>query len=157
MPATHAEVSAVIPVSPQVVYDILRDYAEAHPAILPKPWFGALTVHQGGRGAGTVFSFSMNLLGKRMHYHMEVTEPSPMRLVESDHEKGIRTSFAVVSEGFGARVTIRTDWQSAESVAGWLERISTAPLLRQIYRQQLALLEKEALSRQLENQLVFRS
>ena len=37
------------------VYEVLSDYQEGHPAILPRKYFIDLTVEEGGRGAGTVF------------------------------------------------------------------------------------------------------
>jgi hypothetical protein len=50
--------SAVIPARPEAIYAVLADYREAHPAILPKPYFTELKVEEGGQGAGTVIHVS---------------------------------------------------------------------------------------------------
>ena len=79
----EAEASAVIPASPDRVYDILTDYHKAHPAILPAPYFEKIKVVSGGRGAGTTFDLTMNVFGVRRDFHMVVSEPEPDRLLKA--------------------------------------------------------------------------
>lgn len=71
------EQSAVIDGRPDEVYAIFADYHQAHPAILPRPFFTNLTVTEGGNGAGTTFTAEMNVFGTHFTYHMAVTEPQP--------------------------------------------------------------------------------
>lgn len=147
MSNASAEASASIPASPQVVYEILRDYQTSHPTILPKPWFQNLIVEEGGKGAGTVFRTSLTIMGKSFAYHMDVTEPAPLTLVEIDRATGLRTTFRVSQDGAGARVTIHTDWKTAAGIAGWIEKLGTPSIMRKIYRVQLALIEEAARTR----------
>jgi len=46
--------SALIPAPAQKVCDLIADYRDGHPRILPKPYFVSMEVEQGGYGAGTV-------------------------------------------------------------------------------------------------------
>jgi hypothetical protein len=59
MQTVHTEVSAVIDAPPAEVYAIFADYRNAHPQVLPKPYFGDLVVEKGGNGAGTVYRTSV--------------------------------------------------------------------------------------------------
>jgi len=58
MRRAHAEASALIDAPAAEIYAVLTDYGNAHPHILPKPYFTKLAVEQGGIGAGTI---SVNL------------------------------------------------------------------------------------------------
>ena len=48
----RTQVSRTIPAATATLYAILADYHDAHPAILPRPYFGNLTLIEGGQGAG---------------------------------------------------------------------------------------------------------
>src|SRR5512143_2860704 len=108
----HVEASKVIEARPEKVYAILADYRVSHPAILPKPYFTALVVEQGGQGAGTVARAQMKVMGTQMTYHLIVSEPQPGRLLkEVDAAAGVSTTFTVdpLDGGQRSRVTIATD------------------------------------------------
>jgi hypothetical protein len=64
MPFIRAAESLEIPAPSQVVYDIIADYREGHPRILPPEYFGRLEVDVGGRGAGTKIRFEMKAFGQ---------------------------------------------------------------------------------------------
>ena len=142
--------SRLIPAAPDVCYDILADYREGHPSILPPRWFGPLTVEEGGVGAGTRIRFEMKVLGKTNVGHATITEPVPGRvLVETDAQAGVVTTFVVERVGaVGSRVTFETEMTSR---GGWLrglvERVVVPPLLRRIYTEELALLDERAAER----------
>lgn len=130
----------VIPASAARVYDLLADYREGHPSILPKPEFISLTVEQGGRGAGTVVSFQMKLMGRVQTFHSAITEPEPGRvLVETDMNTGAVTTFMIEPREAGrqAQVTITTDTQVRDGIVGKAQGWMTTQLLRPIYIREL--------------------
>lgn len=130
---------------PETVYGVLADYRVGHPAILPKPYFGALTVESGGRGAGTVIRFSMQVMGVERAFREVVSEPEPGRvLVEQDDAAGVVTTFTVdpLDGGKRSRVTITTETQASPGLRGLVERVVNPPVLRDIYRKELRQLEE---------------
>jgi uncharacterized protein YndB with AHSA1/START domain len=146
VPDIEAEASATIPAPPHVVYRILADYQEGHRSILPPGYFRDLRVEEGGIGAGTRISFEMRVLGSVRRFRAEVSEPEPgRRLVETDRDSGIATSFLVEPIGGqeSSEVTIATRYRK-DGVAGWVERWLAPRLLRRIYAEELALLADRA-------------
>lgn len=146
MPVIVAEETAELAAPPEVVYGIIADYHEGHPSILPPRWFTHLHVEQGGKGAGTVIRFGLKMGGKAQEMRAEIGEPEPGRvLVERElGGRGIVTTFTVDPAGAGrTRVTIRTTYR-APGVAGFIERLLAPALLKRVYREELALLEKRA-------------
>lgn len=131
------------------IYDIIADYREGHPRILPKPYFISLQVEEGGYGAGTVINFQMQIMGKLQSFHSAITEPEPGRvLVETDMNTGAVTTFTVDprSEGQEAFVTITTTTTIPEGILGKIQGWLTARVLRPIYEkelEQLAAVAKE--------------
>ena len=143
MSQMRAEESAIIDAPAQAVYNVIADYRVGHPAILPKQYFHDLVVEKGGTGAGTVIRFSMRVGGVDRSYKGHITEPVPGRvLVESDPDAGTVTTFTVDPLGNGnqARVTIVTEARAARGVAGLIEKLVSPPVMRKIYRHELALL-----------------
>jgi uncharacterized protein YndB with AHSA1/START domain len=141
--------SKLISAPARKVYDILADYRDGHPRILPKPYFVSIHVEEGGYGAGTVIDFQMQLMGRIQSFHSTITEPEPGRiLVETDRNTGAVTTFAVDprSDGQEAFVTIATTTIVPDGVAGKIQGWLTNRLLRPIYEKeldQLAVVAKE--------------
>lgn len=136
----HVEASAVIPAEAQKIYDVLADYRDGHPAILPQPYFRELVVEEGGRGAGTVVRVGMEVLGVKQQYRMLVSEPEPGRvLVEQDKEAGVSTTFIIVPINGGERshVTIATASRPSPGLRGLVERLINPPVARRIYQKEL--------------------
>jgi hypothetical protein len=151
MDTVRVESSAVIDASPAEVYAIFADYRNAHPQILPKPYFGDLKVEQGGVGAGTVFRTRITVMGVNTDYHMAVTEPEPGRvLVEKDLEMDVTTSFTVdpAEGGKKSRVTIATDWKPRSGIMGWVEKLSTPAVMRKIYAVELQMVQEYVKNKQ---------
>jgi hypothetical protein len=149
MPRIQATASAVIDAPPHTVYAILADYRHGHPQILPKAYFGALVVEQGGTGAGTRIRFDIRLLGTTHSVRAAITEPEPGRvLAETDLDTGAVTTFTVVPApgGRGTDVTITTAW-TASGVRGWVEGRIAPPMLRRIYTEELQNLARHAAGR----------
>ncbi|HUS17534.1 MAG TPA: SRPBCC family protein [Chloroflexia bacterium] len=140
MPTIDAAEAAIIPAPPAAVYAILADYHERHPRILPES-FRNLRVLAGGHGAGTVFQVTMEVLGTRRTYRLTVTEPEPGRvLVESDPAAGLTTTFTLTpaGEGRATHLRIATTSSASPGLAGRIERLLSPPIMRRIYRAELA-------------------
>jgi hypothetical protein len=146
MRQVSAQESAGIAAPAAVVYDVVSDYHEGHPAMLPPGYFTHLQVEEGGRGAGTVIRFGMKLGGRVREATATVHEPEPGRvLVEQITEpRPMTTTFTVepAAEG-GCRVTIHTTWPAAGAV-GLVEGLLVPPMLRRVFREQLARLGEVA-------------
>ena len=141
MPLHRIAASRIIDAPPQRLYNLLADYREGHPRILPRPQFGALTIVEGGRGHGTIFDVEMRLYGRKRNRRGVVTEPQPGRqLTESYAGEQTVTSFIVepMFSGEHARVTISTDTGVHRGLRGALERRIATRLLRPLYVRELA-------------------
>lgn len=134
-----ATATADIPAAADIIYNILSDYHDGHPHILPKQYFPSLEVEQGGQGSGTIFVVTTRALGQERRYRMMVEEVEPGHvLTETDEAAGLTTTFTVTPLAENAsRVTIATEWQTAGGIAGFFERLLTPRIMQQIYRQEL--------------------
>ncbi len=139
--------SALIDAPADRAYGIIADYRNGHPRIIPKAYFEALEVEQGGSGAGTVINFRMKVMGQVQSFHSVISEPEPGRvLVEADASKGTATTFRVEPRegGHKSYVTISTEMQVPDGLAGRIQGWLMAQLLRPIYFQELKQLEAVA-------------
>lgn len=149
MPTIRVSASAAIPAPAEAVYDLLADYRDGHPAVLPQRYFTGLAVERGGRGAGTVIRFGMRSFGRTRTIRAEITEPEPGRvLAERDLATGALTRFIVepAASGAGCRVTITTEW-ATPGLTGWIERLAAPSFLRRVYLEELANLARVATMR----------
>ncbi len=143
----HAEGKAIINARPEKVYAILADYKDGHPHILPKKYFGDLTIERGGKGAGTIFNTIVTSLGKQITYRMEVSEPEPGRvLVEKDTASDLVTTFAVkpLDNGTRAEAKIMMDWSAKPGLKGFFEKLLMLLGLRQVFAAELKQLNEFA-------------
>lgn len=132
--------SALISAPARNVYDLIADYRNGHPRILPRPYFLSLHVEQGGYGAGTIIHFQMKLMGRTQSFHSTITEPEPGHiLVETDRNTGAVTTFTVDprSDGQEAFVTITTTTTVPDGLFGKVQGWLTTRLLRPIYEKEL--------------------
>jgi hypothetical protein len=129
--------SRAFPVPAPLVYDILADYREGHPSILPDA-FSNLEVLEGGIGAGTIIQFDLKLAGRTSTTTATVSEPEPGRVLrEIESQRGLATTFTVESKGSGGcRVSIVTTWK-ASVLKGLVERLLVPAMLRPLYEEQL--------------------
>jgi hypothetical protein len=146
MSRIRASATAVIEAPAATVYDIIADYREMHPAILPKEHFQDLRVEQGGRGAGTIISFTSIANGQKRPLRMAISEPEPgRRLVEKDTASSMTTTFTVTSLGEGrSNVEIATELDPSPGLMGFIERLVVPGTLRRIYVKELAQLAQVA-------------
>lgn len=148
----HFEAAGTVDAPPVVVWDILTDYHNGHPLILP-PEFGRLEVEQGGKGAGTIIRSSLRVFGTTRRFRHAVSTPEPGRvLVEADTATSDATTFTLDSVEGGARTHVRiaTDVAGHGGLTGAVERLMAGPtrrLMQRIYRDELARLDALAKSR----------
>jgi uncharacterized protein YndB with AHSA1/START domain len=127
-------------------YRCIADFRTHHPRFLP-PAFSDLRVEQGGVGAGTMYTFRLTAGGRTRGYRMRVEEPEPgRRLIESDTQSSLATTWTVTPEGERSRVRIETRWQGAGGVGGVFERLFAPRVLRGIYADELERLDRYARS-----------
>jgi len=130
------------------VYAILADYNRHHPRVVPPEYFKSLEVEEGGVGAGTRIYVTMRVMGNKIAFRHNVSEPEPGRvLVESDAEGGSETRFTVDSENSGSAcvLTISTDFTTSRSgILGRIERYLTVRTLGRIYKKELSLIASYA-------------
>jgi len=144
-----AAASSEIGAGPRVVYDLIADYHDGHPSILPPEHFTRLDVEEGGRGAGTVIRFGMKVLGRERTARAQITEPEPGRVLAERvlDDRGFVTTFSVDPiDARRCRVTIATTWE-ARGLGGFFERLFVPHLFRRIYRAELAQLDRVARGR----------
>lgn len=133
----HVTHTATVSAPATRVYDILADYRNGHPRILPAP-FRNFVVEAGGRGAGTLTRFDVRAFGRTQSFRHEVLEPDPGHiLVERDRDLGSRTTFTITPSGNEAVVTIHTELTSRAGIAGRIERFVSTRFLRRLYTQEL--------------------
>lgn len=139
MARLRVEVPGEIPANAADVYNLLADYREGHPRILPPEHFRDLVVEEGGRGEGTVFRIVTVAGGVEKPYRMAVSEPEPGRvLAEQDMDSSLLTTFVVDPLGADrARLTIATEWDASRGLAGLFERFAYPPAMRSIYRKEI--------------------
>ncbi len=122
------------------VYRSIADYDE-HQRFLP-PAFSDFRIEEGGVGAGTVMRFNVRAGGMTRAAHHRVSEPEPGRvLTESEIGADMATTFTVTPEGDMSRVRIVTRW-TAGGVRGFVERLLAPRMLRALYRDELARMER---------------
>jgi hypothetical protein len=129
------------------LYEIIADYRDGHPQILPTKYFKSLEVESGGRGAGTIIRFEMRVLGRTQTFRSAILEPRPGReLVEKSLSSQTVTSFEIIPQGDGqlSDVLIRTEGTARNGIAGVLESVLSRVLLRKIYAIQLSRLAEIA-------------
>ena len=138
-----ASASKIIHAPPDIIYNIIADFRNHHPHILPKPYFQGLEVEVGGFGAGTITRFQMKLLGQTQTFRTLISEPQPGRvLVETDLHSGAVTTFDLspLEDPSQTRVTISTELKNR----GAMEAFIGKWMLQKIYRAELDLLAGRA-------------
>ena len=139
MSRVHFEAAETLAARPEVIWDILADYREAHPSILPKA-FGPLEVEQGGYGAGTVIRFSLHLGGTTRNFHQSVSTPEPGRvLMESSMDGSVQTIFTLtpVDDGQQTNVRIASEMETHGGLQGVIERALIPRMMPPIFREEL--------------------
>lgn len=138
-----ASASKTIHAPAEVIYNVIADFRNLHPRILPRQYFQSPEVEEGGFGEGTVTRFQMSLLGQTQNFRTRITEPEPGRvLVETDINTGTPTTFTVSPLTGEARtqVTISTELKNRGAVEAFIANW----MLSKVYRAELELLAQLA-------------
>jgi hypothetical protein len=123
-----------------LVYNIIADYHNGHPHILPPQYFSDLTVEEGGVGAGTKIRIKLKVMGQIRDYYGVVSEPEPGRvLVEQYPEDVGRTIFTVepTDGGRHSQVTFTTESPMREGILGRIQRWLIQRILMPVYTAEL--------------------
>jgi hypothetical protein len=131
------------------IRDIIMDFRNGHPHILPKGIFFDLKVLAEDE-KNVAIQFKSTLYGSTRSCTSIVSEDIPNKLiVEREHETGykthIKTSFKLDEQPDNkVKVTIHTEMNESKwLLQGWLEYMFAAKMFAPIYDQELQLLQKE--------------
>lgn len=145
MATNDIRASKVVQAPAARVYNIIADYRDGHPRILPPKYFKWLRVESGGVGAGTRISFAMRVMGTTSVLHATITEPEPGRKLVESYPNGVATTFLVEPEGPAAsRVTFITTLSPRRGLAAAIERWVSRRALPGIYDDELERLAEYA-------------
>ncbi|HEY5832520.1 SRPBCC family protein [Streptomyces sp.] len=144
MALVEATTERIVEAEPERVYDALADYAGTRGRVLPEQ-FSEYEVREGGHGAGTLVHWKLQATSKRIRDCLfDVTEPTPGRLVETDRNSSLVTTWTVTPAGTGrSKVVTTTTWQGATGVGGFFERTFAPKGLNRIHDAVLASLAAE--------------
>jgi hypothetical protein len=126
------------------VLTALADYTGTRPRLLPEQ-FSDYRVESGGQGAGTRVHWRFAATSKRVRDQlMSVTQPGPDKLVESDANSSMVTTWTVQPADTGVTtVRVHTTWNGAGGIGGFFERTFAPKGLRRVYDEILARLDRE--------------
>lgn len=143
MAEVKAETARVFDVPAARVYAAVRDYSGARQRILSSQ-FSEYEVQDGGTGAGTAVHWKLQATKSRVRdCLLDVTEPGADRVVETDRNSSMVTTWTVSSADDRTEVRIQTRWNGAGGIGGFFEK-TFAPLgLRRIYDELLTNLGTE--------------
>jgi hypothetical protein len=115
------------------VRELVADYAGTRPRILTEQ-YRDYQVTEGGKGAGTKAKWKLQATSKRVRdVAATVTEPEPGKLVETDANSSMVTTWTVREAGSGSVVRIETTWQGAGGIGGFFEKTFAPAGLKRIY------------------------
>jgi uncharacterized protein YndB with AHSA1/START domain len=141
MALVEATTERIVAAEPERVNQALADYAGTRGRVLPEQ-FSEYEVREGGTGAGTVVHWKLQATSKRVRdCLLDVTAPAAGRLVETDRNSTLVTTWTVTPAGEGrSKVVATTRWQGATGVGGFFERTFAPKGLGRIYDAILAAL-----------------
>jgi hypothetical protein len=135
---------AVVRAPAEQVIAALADYETVRPRILPVQ-FSEYRVESGGQGAGTAVHWKFAATSKRVRDQLlDVTEPAPGTLVETDRNSSMVTTWTVLAADTGTTtVRVRTTWNGAGGIGGFFERTFAPKGLARVHADLLARLDAE--------------
>ncbi len=142
MAQVSARAERTIDAPAQQVKDAVADYRGVRPRILPEQ-FRDYRVEAGGTGAGSRVHWVLQATRKRSRDQLvEVSAPSPDRIVERDTNSSMVTTWTVSAAGADrSTVVVETTWNGAGGVGGFFERTFAPKGLQRIYDGLLANLD----------------
>ncbi|MBX7470285.1 SRPBCC family protein [Streptomyces sp. MAG02] len=144
MAQVEATTERIVAADPETVFDMLADYKDGRPKLLPEH-FSEYQVREGGDGEGTLVHWKLQATSKRVRdCLLEVTEPTDGQLVEKDRNSSMVTTWTVTPAGEGrSKVVVSTVWNGAGGIGGFFERTFAPKGLGRIYDAILAKLAAE--------------
>jgi hypothetical protein len=126
------------------VRSALADYEGVRPRVLPEQ-FSGYRVESGGQGAGTRVAWRFAATSKRVRDQLvEVGQPDPDTLVETDTRSSMVTTWTLHPADAGlTTVRVRTTWNGAGGIGGFFERTFAPKGLRRVYEELLGRLDRE--------------
>jgi hypothetical protein len=126
------------------VRSALADYEGTRPRVLPEQ-FSGYRVESGGQGAGTRVAWRFAATSKRVRDQLvEVSQPDPDTLVETDTRSSMVTTWTLHPADAGlTTVRVRTTWNGAGGIGGFFERTFAPKGLRRVYEDLLGRLDRE--------------
>jgi Polyketide cyclase / dehydrase and lipid transport len=126
------------------VRSALADYEGVRPRVLPEQ-FSGYRVESGGQGAGTRVAWRFAATSKRVRDQLvEVGQPDPDTLVETDTRSSMVTTWTLHPAEAGlTTVRVRTTWNGAGGIGGFFERTFAPKGLRRVYEELLGRLDRE--------------
>src|SRR3954463_11685244 len=139
-----ATVEHVVRAPAEQVRAALADYEGARRRAMPEQ-FSDYRVEAGGKGAGTRVRWRFAATSKRVRDQLvEVSQPSADKLVESDANSSMVTTWTVHPTDAGVTtVRVRTTWNGASGIGGFFERTFAPKGLRRVYEEMLTALDAE--------------
>ncbi len=139
-----ATAEGIVRAPAEQVLRALADYDTVRPRVLPVQ-FSEYRVESGGQGAGTRVHWRFAATSKRVRDQLlDVTEPAPGTLVESDRNSSMVTTWTVLGSDAGtSTVRVRTTWDGAGGIGGFFERTFAPKGLRRVYADLLGRLDAE--------------
>ena len=127
------------------VRSALADYEGVRPRVLPEQ-FSGYRVESGGQGAGTRVAWRFAATSKRVRDQLvEVSQPDPDTLVETDTRSSMVTTWTLHPADAGlTTVRVRTTWDGAGGIGGFFERTFAPRVMRRMYAEELAKLDAYA-------------
>jgi hypothetical protein len=126
-----------------LTYRLIADDTH-HQQFLPDG-FSDFEVVEGGVGAGTLHRFKVTAGGRTREYVMRVDEPEPGRVItETDQGSSLVTTFTVTPASDTCLVRIQTQWDGAGGIGGFFERTFAPRVMRKMYADELARLDRYA-------------
>lgn len=127
-----------------LIYQVIADYENHHPHILPDAYFEGIEVKEGGFGAGTRILVHVLIKSSRQTLQMGVDEPQPGRVItETDLDGGMKTKFALEPLGDQrTAVTITTAWPQASGFQALFNRFFMPGYIGRMLEAELEQLEE---------------
>ncbi|MBN1094931.1 SRPBCC family protein [Blastococcus sp. TML/C7B] len=139
-----ATAGGIVSAPAELVVRALADYETVRPRILPVQ-FSEYRVEAGGHGVGTTVHWKFAATSKRVRDQLlDVTEPAPGTLVETDRNSSMVTTWTVLAADTGVTtVRVRTTWNGAGGIGGFFERTFAPKGLARVYSDLIARLDAE--------------
>ncbi|KAF4406435.1 MULTISPECIES: SRPBCC family protein [Streptomyces] len=134
MAQVEATTERIVEAAPEAVFEALADYSGTRPKLLTEQ-FSEYEVREGGSGAGTLVHWRLQATSKRVRdCLLDVSEPSPGQLVESDRNSSMVTTWTVTPAGEGrSKVVVSSVWNGAGGIGGFFEKTFAPKGLGRIY------------------------